>query len=179
ETLEVERVEVGEDGAISVFPPDVLDEDGVSFVRALSNVLATAMWRRRDESRMRFEALHDPLTGLGNRALCYVRLAHALARAARGSGRAGVLFVDLDNFKRVNDVYGHAAGDDVLIALARRLAVTVRPADTVARLGGDEFVVICEDISEDGAVGLGARLEEAIREPLVVDGIEHRRSASV
>jgi diguanylate cyclase (GGDEF)-like protein len=90
-----------------------------------------------------------------------------------------VLFVDLDNFKRVNDVYGHAAGDDVLIALARRLAVTVRPADTVARLGGDEFVVICEDITEEGAVGLGARLEDAIREPLVVDGVEHRMSASI
>ncbi len=179
ELLGVEHVEVGEDGTISVSPEGVLDEDGQSFVRALSNVLATAMGRRRDETRMRHEALHDPLTGLANRALCYDRLSHALARAARGSGSAGVLFVDLDNFKRVNDVYGHAAGDDVLIALSRRLSVTVRPADTVARLGGDEFVVICEDITQESAVGLGARLEEAIREPLVVDGVEHRMSASI
>ena len=179
ETLPVSRVEVAEDGAISVTPDKPLDEDGHSFVRALSNVLATAMWRRRDETRMRHEALHDPLTGLANRALCHDRLELALARAARGPGGAGVLFVDLDNFKRVNDVYGHAAGDDVLISLSRRLSATVRPSDTVARLGGDEFVVICEDITEDSAFALGARLEEAIREPLMVDGVEHRMSASI
>src|SRR5262249_17588883 len=113
ETLGVERVEVAEDGAISVLPSDGLDDDGQGFARALPNEWATAMWRRRDETRMRWEALHDPLTGLANRALCYDRLSHALARAARGgSASAGVLFVDLDNFKRVNDVYGHAAGDD-------------------------------------------------------------------
>ncbi|WP_051324335.1 putative bifunctional diguanylate cyclase/phosphodiesterase [Candidatus Solirubrobacter pratensis] len=179
ETLPIERVDVHEDGAVSVHPADALDEDAQSFVRAVSTVLATAMWRRRDETRMRHEALHDPLTGLANRALCYDRLTHALARAARAHENAGVLFIDLDNFKRVNDVYGHAAGDDLLIAIARRLAATVRPADTVARLGGDEFVVVCEEITEEGAVGLGARLEEAIREPIVVSGAEHRMSASI
>jgi diguanylate cyclase (GGDEF)-like protein len=178
-TLPIERADVHDDGSVSVHPDDALDEDGQSFVRALSSVLATAMWRRRDETRMRHEALHDPLTGLANRALCHDRLSHALARSGRSSADAAVLFIDLDNFKRVNDVYGHAAGDDVLIALSRRLSATVRPADTVARLGGDEFVVICEEISQEDAVMLGARLEEAMREPLTVDGVEHRVSASI
>jgi diguanylate cyclase (GGDEF)-like protein/PAS domain S-box-containing protein len=178
-TLPIEHVEVRDDGSLVVHPEGMLDEDGQSFVRALSSVLATAMWRRRDDARMRHEALHDPLTGLANRALCHDRLTHALARSGRAPSSAGVLFIDLDNFKRVNDVYGHAAGDDVLIALSRRLAVTVRPSDTVARLGGDEFVVICEEVSEEDAVRLGARLEEAIREPLMIGGVEHRMSASI
>jgi diguanylate cyclase (GGDEF)-like protein len=90
-----------------------------------------------------------------------------------------VLFIDLDDFKAVNDSYGHAAGDALLIALSRRLEHTVRPADTVARIGGDEFVVVCEDIDERTAMALGHRLTEAIHEPLDVDGVEHRLSASI
>jgi diguanylate cyclase (GGDEF)-like protein/PAS domain S-box-containing protein len=179
ETLPVDDVEVRRDGSIVVAPEDALGEDEQSFLRAVGNVLAVAMGRRRDEERMRYEALHDPLTGLANRALCHDRLTHALARYGRSSGTACVLFIDLDNFKRVNDLYGHAAGDAALIALSRRLLVTVRPADTVARLGGDEFVVVCEEIEADVARALGVRLEEAIREPLTVGGVEHRLSASI
>ena len=90
-----------------------------------------------------------------------------------------MLFIDLDGFKSINDLYGHAAGDALLIGLGRRLVATVRPADTVARLGGDEFVVVCEDIDERTAIGLGHRLTEAIHDPLDVDGTEHRLSASI
>src|SRR4051794_9761163 len=156
-----------------------LGEDEEYFIRGIANVLATAMGRLRGEERMRHDALHDPLTGLANRALCRERLIHALARTGRDHGAACVLFIDLDDFKAVNDLYGHAAGDALLIALARRLVATVRPADTVARLGGDEFVVVCEDIDQHTAIALGHRLAEAIHEPLDVDGIEHRLSASI
>jgi diguanylate cyclase (GGDEF)-like protein len=90
-----------------------------------------------------------------------------------------VLFVDLDNFKQVNDAYGHAAGDAVLVELGRRLRTAVRPSDTVARLGGDEFVVVCEHVDAPTALGLGGRLESAIREPLEVDGVTHRLTASI
>ena len=129
---------------------------------------------------MRHQALHDPLTRLANRALCRDRLEHALAHAERsGSNAAPVLYVDVDDFKRVNDLYGHSAGDAVLVALARRLAAAVRPADTVARLGGDEFVVVCEDVDERVALGLGWRVAAAVQEPLEVDGTQHRISASV
>lgn len=156
-----------------------LGADEKSFLRAIANVMATALGRLRGEEQMRHEALHDPLTGLANRALCRERLIHALARTGRDEGAACVLFIDLDDFKAVNDLYGHAAGDALLIGLARRLIATVRPADTVARLGGDEFVIVCEDIDEHTAIALGHRLTEAIHEPLDVDGIEHRLSASI
>ena len=129
---------------------------------------------------MRHEAVHDPLTGLANRTLLRDRLEHALARSAREEGVAtGVLFIDLDNFKQVNDAYGHAAGDAVLVELGRRLRTAVRPADTVARLGGDEFVVVCEQVDAPTALALGSRLEAAIREPLRVRGITHDLTASI
>jgi diguanylate cyclase (GGDEF)-like protein/PAS domain S-box-containing protein len=154
-------------------------EDEQSFLRGIANVLATAMDRLRGDEQMRHDALHDPLTGLANRALCRERLVHALARMARDDGQACVLFVDLDDFKRVNDLYGHAAGDGLLVALGRRLVTTVRPADTVARLGGDEFVVVCEDVDEHTAIALGGRITEAIHEPLDIAGVEHRLTASL
>jgi diguanylate cyclase (GGDEF)-like protein/PAS domain S-box-containing protein len=138
-------------------------EQDTTFLRSVVNVLATALDRLRRDERTRHQALHDPLTGLANRVLCHDRLAQALARARRGSEAAGVLFVDLDDFKAVNDQHGHARGDEVLVALAERLRVAVRPSDTVARLGGDEFVVVCEDIDERSARGLAERLSAAVR----------------
>ena len=142
--------------------------------------MATALERLRGEERMRHEAVHDPLTGLANRTLLRDRLEHALARSERAEDMAtGVLFLDLDNFKQVNDAYGHAAGDAVLVELGRRLRMAVRPADTVARLGGDEFVVVCEEVDAETALTLGRRLEEAIREPLEVEGVTHVLSASI
>ena len=99
-----------------------LGDEEMSFVRAVANTLGTALARLRSEERMRHEAVHDPLTGLANRTLLRDRLEHALARSQRDEERAtGVLFVDLDNFKQVNDAYGHAAGDAVLVELGRRL----------------------------------------------------------
>jgi diguanylate cyclase (GGDEF)-like protein/PAS domain S-box-containing protein len=166
-------------GEVGVVPAQPLNEDQENFLRGIANVLATAMGRLRSDEQMRHEALHDPLTGLANRALCRERLIHALARSYRDQGAACVLFIDLDDFKGVNDLYGHAAGDSLLISLARRLVATVRPADTVARLGGDEFVVVCEDIDESTAIALGHRLTEAINEPLDIEGIDHRLSASI
>ena len=129
---------------------------------------------------MRHEAVHDPLTGLANRTLLRDRLELALARSQRDEERAtGVLFVDLDNFKQVNDAYGHAAGDTVLVELGRRLRAAVRPADTVARLGGDEFVVVCEEVEAEDVLLLGRRLLAAISAPLSVAGIEYELTASI
>src|SRR5918994_4968047 len=165
-------------GAITAYGVSAPDEQR-SFLVAVANVLATAYARLRSEQRMRHQALHDPLTRLANRALCRDRLEHALAHAERSGLHAAVLYVDVDDFKRVNDLYGHSTGDAVLVALARRLAAAVRPADTVARLGGDEFVVVCQDVDERVALALGWRVAAAVQEPLEVEGTLHRISASV
>ena len=90
-----------------------------------------------------------------------------------------MLFVDLDNFKQVNDVHGHAAGDAALVELGRRLQTAVRPGDTIARIGGDEFVAVCEHVDEESALAVGRRLLEAIRMPFSTSNAQHELSGSI
>ena len=100
-------------------------------------------------NEFRDNALHDPLTGLANRTLLLDRLRQAVRRSRRSHKVFAVLFVDLDQFKLINDRYGHKIGDELLVDVARRLAGLLRPADSLARLSGDEFVVLCEDLEEE------------------------------
>ena len=158
---------------------DAFGEEEGSFLQAVANVLAIGFSRLHLEEQMRQQALHDPLTGVANRTLCRDRILHALAVSEREGGHAAVLFADVDNFKRVNDVFGHAAGDELLITLAQRMVAAVRPADTVARLGGDEFVVVCEAVDERTALALGWRVAAAVQEPITAAGTEHSLAASI
>src|SRR5690242_14886760 len=128
---------------------------------------------------MRHDAVHDPLTGLAHRLLLRDRLEQALARSERAGGATGALFVDRANVKGSNDMSGHAAGARILMAPAERLRTAGRPADTVARLGGDEFVAGCEKVDSESALALAARLQETIRVPITVEGVEHGLSASI
>jgi len=132
------------------------------------------------ERELRRQASHDSLTGLANRELLHSRVEQALARAGRQHGGVAVCFCDLDRFKMINDSMGHAVGDALLVAAARRITSTVRPSDTVARLGGDEFAVLMEDIDAlDEAVVVAERIVAALREPFDLPEREIRLSVSV
>ena len=173
------KVELGGEDELAAWFGRAAVEDELAYLRAIATILGNALARLRTEERMRHEALHDPLTGLANRTLLRDRLEQALARSAREQLPTGVLFVDLDEFKFVNDRFGHAMGDAVLTEVADRLRAAVRPADTVARVGGDEFVVVCEDIDAEAALALGRRLVDAVRRPFLLGSAQHVLSASV
>jgi diguanylate cyclase (GGDEF)-like protein len=127
--------------------------------------------QRALQEQLAHQALHDPLTGLANRRLFFDRLDLARARARRSGGVLGVLFMDLDGFKAINDSLGHEAGDEVLVTVAGRLRAAMRAADTLARLGGDEFAVLCEDLTgRDDLIRIAERLTKAVGEPFQVEG---------
>jgi diguanylate cyclase (GGDEF)-like protein/PAS domain S-box-containing protein len=136
--------------------------------------------RKALEEQLRHRAFHDPLTGLANRALFYDRIEHALTLATREDGQVAVLFIDLDDFKPINDRYGHAAGDLVLDEIARRIETCVRSADTAARLGGDEFGVLLEAVNgPSAAIEAAERVLSVLHKPFAADGEPIRLSASI
>jgi diguanylate cyclase (GGDEF)-like protein/PAS domain S-box-containing protein len=135
--------------------------------------------RKAFEEQLRHRAFHDELTGLANRALFFDRVEHALMQAARADAQAAVLFIDLDDFKLINDRLGHAAGDAVLQEVATRLRACVRAGDTVARLGGDEFGVLLEGIAAARSVQAGERVLNALSAPIEIAGEAVTVSASV
>src|SRR5262249_35121977 len=127
-----------------------------------------------------YQAFHDPLTRLPNRALFMDRLEHALLRADRREQAVAILFLDLDNFKVVNDSLGHQAGDHLLVSAAERLLECVRTEDTVARLGGDEFTILIEDVRGlDAALEVAERIAYQLQAPFMVVGHEVFSTASV
>ena len=145
------------------------------------------VWSFRDsteqarlEAQLAHQALHDSLTGLANQSLFRDRVDHALARIERRGGHLAVLFLDLDNFKTVNDSLGHSVGDLLLIGVAERLEQFVRISDTAARLGGDEFAILLEDLGcDEESVDLAERLLGVFERPFSVDGTEVTATASI
>jgi diguanylate cyclase (GGDEF)-like protein len=156
--------------------------DGAGRVVRIAGSMTDVSARKRAEQQLLHDAFHDGLTGLANRSLFLDRLGVTLAGLGRAAedARFAVLFLDLDRFKTVNDSLGHAVGDRLLIAMARRLEQLMRPADTVARLGGDEFAVLARGVRDGAAAAhIAERIQKRLGEPFAVEGLEVSVSASI
>jgi diguanylate cyclase (GGDEF)-like protein len=160
---------------------DVLrgDEDLIERLSGLADHAATALENAALLEQVRHQALHDPLTGLPNQRLLVDRIEMALAQSQREHSQVGLLFLDLDGFKSVNDTFGHATGDELLCAVVERIQEQIRSGDTVARVGGDEFVVLPNICQVDEADLIAKRLASALRRSHRVGTNTIRAPASV
>jgi diguanylate cyclase (GGDEF)-like protein len=156
------------------------DARAVELASMLAGEAAMALENARLYDEIRHQALHDGLTGLANRVLFRDRVQHAVDRTRRSAGQVAVLFIDLDDFKTLNDTHGHARGDEVLAVAARRVSDVLRPSDTAARLGGDEFAILLEYIDgEADALAVATRIADALRQPVSLGHLVVRVAASI
>jgi diguanylate cyclase (GGDEF)-like protein/PAS domain S-box-containing protein len=163
---------------VEVSKSPALDESGNTLYFVVSQRDITE--ERALTSQLSHQALHDPLTGLANRALFEDRLSQAYARIVRQGGFGAVLLLDLDDFKGVNDAYGHLVGDQLLVGIARRLELVTRSTDTLCRFGGDEFLYLAEELASPAeADDVANRLLEVLTEPFSFNGIDLEQHASI
>jgi diguanylate cyclase (GGDEF)-like protein len=154
---------LSEDGCFFIFTAwhgkhgGIMKKNNEDEVRSIASLVQLVKELREENARLKFLAYHDPLTGLPNRLLFRDRLEHALAIAQRMDHQVALLYIDVDNFKRINDSLGHEMGDLVLCEVARRLGNSLRKADTLARMSGDEFLVILERVNGPDQIGEVAR----------------------
>ena len=148
---------------------DVKSSDEFGLLARAFNAMAAEV--KEEQAKLHRQANFDTLTGLPNRMMAFDRITQEIRRAQRTHGRFAVYFIDLDNFKHVNDSLGHAAGDELLVTIGRRLQTALRASDTVARLGGDEFLVLAPEITDELQVqGIADRLLAAVAEPIELSG---------
>lgn len=165
----------------TMFPIEVnVQSTNLAGERVLFAIVRDITERKRAEDTINHLAFHDPLTDLPNRTLFFDRLGVALSRATRNQQMLAVMFMDLDRFKYVNDLMGHAVGDKLLRNVARKLKRCVRSNDTIARMGGDEFTILLPEIKrEQDAAKVAKKILEALRKPWVVNGYEFQITTSI
>ncbi|HJV96070.1 MAG TPA: diguanylate cyclase, partial [Albitalea sp.] len=169
-------------GVLGVYSraPRHFTQENVDFLQSVANTLATAMDRKNAEQRLTYLAQFDTLTGLANRSLFLDRFAQTLKQAKRNDWLVGVLFVDLDRFKLVNDTLGHSIGDQLLVQVAQRLQECVRAGDAVGRLGGDEFAFVLSNLTRaDDAALVAQKVVATLAAPFRLEGQEVYVSASL
>jgi diguanylate cyclase (GGDEF)-like protein/PAS domain S-box-containing protein len=136
----------------------------------LQGVMTNVTTRKELEEQLRHQAFHDALTGVANRALFSDRVQQGLARSARHGTYVAIALLDIDDFKAINDGFGHPAGDSLLVEVATRLTESVRPLDTVARMGGDEFAMLFEDVNDESLASIAQRIMDVLCRPFDVEG---------
>ncbi len=152
--------------------------DAEGHIHGLMGITREINELKRLEQDYHYRATHDPLTGLPNRFLMFDRMQQYLARSSRTQEGLAVIFIDLDNFKNINDRWGHAGGDRLLEAVGARLTAAIRESDTAARLGGDEFLIVMEGTHRTEALPAASKLLEAIAQPVILSGESVSTSAS-
>ncbi len=169
------------DGVLNVYSsePNTFDAAETDLLSQLSDDLAYGIQSLRTRTEIARQAWHDSLTGLPNRSLLRDRMHQAMAFSKRTGRMLAILFLDLDGFKQINDQYGHAAGDDLIMEISARFVSSVRAGDTVSRLGGDEFVILLDVASLDEMHQCLARIMDEVRKPVPMDGHEVSISASI
>ena len=161
-------------------PESAYDEKDKDLLEFVATQVASMVERKKAAEKLRYLAHHDPLTGLTNRALFYDRLENALRSAARNHNRLALLYLDLNEFKRINDTWGHEAGDEVLRQVAHRLDSGTRQTDTTGRMGGDEFTILLTDLPESSVVDIAiTKIHEILAEPIEFAGQVFRITASI
>ncbi len=156
----------------------ICDETGKAYI--LTGVHSDISSLKKNEEQLKYQAYYDPLTGLPNRTLLMERLASSMKISKRKNTRTAILFVDIDNFKKVNDTLGHSYGDELLREAGNRIAAQVREYDTVARFGGDEFILLFNDVSSnDQLLYLARRVRHCILEPFMVNSTSFHLSCSI
>ena len=183
------RSQGGALGALDLYrdTPGLLDAASLDAAQTLADVAAAYLLNAQaradlqdSSDRSRERSLHDALTGLPNRVLLLERLDHAVSRSSRSGKTTAVLFIDLDRFKQVNDLFGHGVGDQLLVAVGRRISAILRPGDTLARLSGDEFVILCEDLdAPDEVDAIAGRIHAALEGPFDLSDAQVDVTASV
>ncbi len=168
------------EGVVAISPAGVFLSCSLILLGVAGLIALERRFADRQSAELEFLARHDPLTGLMNRRAIELRLRESIARCRRYGRRFALIALDLDGFKRVNDTYGHAAGDELLIAISSRISAMTRQTDAACRIGGDEFLMLLEDISEDKNVMLFAnRLLERICEEVAIGEFEVSVGASL
>lgn len=155
--------------ALQSYDPEInFDEEDKEFLTFLGQHISTAIDQKLKDHKLQYQALHDSVTGLASRSLFLDRLEHAFNRSDRSNNSdIAVLFIDFDDFKLINDNFGHQAGDDILRVAAQRMQSELRPSDTLARIGGDEFAILLEDLeSETITMAVSQRILEVMRKPI-------------
>ena len=176
-------------GALDLYrdTPGSLSEFNIATAQTLADVTSAYLVNAQGRAdlvvasaRSHERSVHDALTGLPNRILLLERIEHAIVRSGRSKKVVAIFYVDLDDFKKVNDVHGHQIGDELLISVAERIAVVLRPADTLARLSGDQFVILCEELDNLSQVEIvAARITDALAMPCTLSGVQISVSASI